>query len=331
MWHKPDRKLKKIKKRSPGLTPQAMVLLRHGLIGFFSVIAVFCLVWSIWSITRLEYFTISEISITGLQSISEDEIKIITTQVLAGEYLKLVPRRFTFFYPEQQIREKITDVPRVKYVTVQRSSTQSIIINIVEYTPFALWCDDLEGKQCLYVDESGFAYDSSPSLHGGAFLRYRTVGRSPALQTYLTDTEQLESIHFIVNFIENKFKFLVQSIELDVVGDVFLVLPKGSEIKISKRLSTQDTLRNLDAVLSADEFKMLEPGGFNYIDLRFGSKVFVSDEMLPITETIAVGESDEVNLFDSSTQPASLTEVDVIVPSIVEMIDEAAPSMGDDD
>jgi cell division septal protein FtsQ len=332
MWHKSDRKLRKVKKRSPGLTPQTMMVLRHVVVGFLSILTASGLVWSIWSVTRIEHFTISEISISGLQSISEEEIRGIAMQVLEGDYLKLIPRRFIFLYPEQHILEKIIEFPRVKSVTVQRSSLQSIAIDIVEYTPFALWCDDLEGKRCLYVDESGFAYDSSPSLQGGTFLRYRTVGRSATLRTHLTDTEQLESIHFIVNFIESKFDFLVQSIELDVVGDVFLVLPKGSEIKVSKRLSVQDTLRNLDAVLSADEFKKLQPGDFNYIDLRFGSKVFVSDEKLPIIDDTSLTEASEgVASSDLLEHASSDIEIDIIVPAIVEMVDEVPVAATNDD
>jgi hypothetical protein len=52
----------------------------------------------------------------------------------------------------------------------------------------------------------------------------------------------------------------------------------GSELKVSLTLTPQQTVDNLQTVLSSEQYSDLVPGTFAYIDLRFGNKVFVSRE-----------------------------------------------------
>ena len=58
----------------------------------------------------------------------------------------------------------------------------------------------------------------------------------------------------------------------------------GGRIITSLLESYESTVENLATILQSEEFTHLEPGNFQYIDLRFGSKVFVNEE-LPELET----------------------------------------------
>jgi len=49
------------------------------------------------------------------------------------------------------------------------------------------------------------------------------------------------------------------------------------------------TVNNLNVVLTSDEFTDIQPGGFQYIDLRFGNKVFVNET--PVEELVEPGEN----------------------------------------
>jgi hypothetical protein len=53
----------------------------------------------------------------------------------------------------------------------------------------------------------------------------------------------------------------------------------GGIIKVTTRMTTAETLSNLKTILDSKEFSHLEPGNFKYIDLRYGNKVFVNEEM----------------------------------------------------
>ena len=64
----------------------------------------------------------------------------------------------------------------------------------------------------------------------------------------------------------------------------------GGQIKVTLTQPIEDSLGNLEVLLSSPDFDHLAPGNFQYIDLRFGDKVFVNEEVLTATTTEAVEE-----------------------------------------
>ncbi len=288
MWKRQTRVKKNQKKITYTLRPETALLVKQLCLGIASISFVSLLLWGIWHATRLPQVTVSTIEVAGGYTISHDEVRSRAIDVMVGNYAKLIPRTFAFTYPKEDIIRSISEIDKLKHVSVDRKTWQVLQIEIEEYVPFALWCKDREGQDCYFIDDSGVAFIEAPVLSGSAFLRYRTVGRTPERFSILTENEQLQTVLSLVAALENNFDFLVMSVELDVVGDVFFILSGGSEIKVSKRLTIEETIRNLQAVLSAPEFRNLRPGDFPYIDLRFGNKVFVSDEWP--TATIAVTE-----------------------------------------
>ena len=91
----------------------------------------------------------------------------------------------------------------------------------------------------------------------------------------------------------------VASVEFDQARDAFVYLVGDSELKVTLRLSPNETLDNLQTVLAAEEYQHLQPGNFTYIDLRFGNKVFVNEfgdpaEQLSDTATATVESAAEI-------------------------------------
>jgi hypothetical protein len=84
----------------------------------------------------------------------------------------------------------------------------------------------------------------------------------------------------------------VRLVEVDAVRDAFFTIAGGGEIKATLNESPARTIENLNTILRSEEFSDLEPGNFQYIDLRFGTKVFVNEEPLlpPATSTATVTE-----------------------------------------
>lgn len=306
-------KSKSAKKRTKDrLRPETTLLIKQIAYGVFSVLVVIGVVWGVWHLTRLPFVTISAIEVTGGYTISHDEVRAIAKEVMDGEYLKLIPYTFSFSYPQEKIKNRISELDKLKTVTIEKPTLNTLSIYIEEYIPYALWCKEREDGVCFFIDNDGIAFSQSPSLSGSAFLRYRSLGREPKHFDTLVDSGQLQTVQLLVKTLEDSFGFAVLTVELDMVGDIFLILRGGSEIKVSKLLTVEETLRNLEAVLSAPEFVDLEPGDFPYIDLRFGNKVFVSDEW-PIEETIATSST----ALEIETEVARDEELEAVVPDTV--------------
>lgn len=333
MFRRRNNKLTKKPKRAKKLSfrPETIMLIKQICIGLVSVTLVVLVIWGVWHGTRLPAVTMSEIDVKGGYTISHDEVRAKVLETMQGEYLKLIPKTFSLFYPKQEILKNLKEIDKLKDPAVQRHSLSSLYIEIDEHIPHALWCEEREGGKCYFVDEYGFAFSRAPQLTGSAYLRYRTLGRTPELLGELTDNEQLIMIAGLARAFEDNFGFPVIAVELDVVGDVFYILRGGSEIKVSKRLTVENTIRNLEAVLSAPEFKDLEPGDFPYIDLRFGNKVFVSDEW-PVEEIIEEEiEIIEINIAEAVEVPTpiapSLSSESVVVDQPEEEIEEEMSGM----
>ena len=81
--------------------------------------------------------------------------------------------------------------------------------------------------------------------------------------------------------------WFVSHIEFDQVGDVFLGIVSGGELKVIAAEPPESIVENLLTILASDEFSHIKPGNFQYIDLRFGNKVFVNEEPADLQEDTA--------------------------------------------
>ncbi len=136
-------------------------------------------------------------------------------------------------------------------------------------------------------------------------------------------SELVRETSSFADMLEDEFGFFVTHIELDGDFDVNFRLSGDSVIKVSQRRPLSESLTNLASILSSTNFSHLEPGNFQYIDLRFGDKVFVNEEVVdPELEV-------EVPLVPENTEAAPTLEIpDVVVPSVD---DEAVVAEGEEE
>ena len=234
------------------------------------------LIVSVWYGTRIQAFTITTVTVVGGETIEHSEVERVVRERLSGSYLKIVPRAFAFMYPHEEIESAVKAVPRVKDVTIVRKGGTELHVQFSEYEPQALWCDETDMNNCYFLDEQGYAFSKAPGLIGGSFLRVTAIGKKPQEQTAPFSTEE----YLRVLELKNKFadaKWFVKRADIDTAGDAFLTIVEGGEFKVSLKQPADETVSNLLTVLGSQQFAHIEPGNFEYIDLRFGSKVFVNE------------------------------------------------------
>jgi hypothetical protein len=220
-------------------------------------------------------------------------VKAAVEQVLEGEYASFIPRRFTWLYPESEVYAAVTNIKRVKNPQIIKESGRELHIVFEEYYPHALWCVSRESSECYFIDEYGYAFVKAPSLTGGAYPRFHTIGTEASERTTMLPIEDLRMIEKLRESISAELKLPVAFVETDIVRDVFFSIAGGGEIKATLRMSPEETLSNLVAILNSEEFSDIAPGSFQYIDLRFGNKVFVNEETAT-TATSTATSTDEV-------------------------------------
>ena len=262
------------------LHPDTVVLLRH----FFVGISLFALVIAvgacIWYGTRIERLTIAEIAVTGGETVDAAQVRERVAASLAGTYAGFIPRRFVWFYPRDAVAAAVREAPRVNELRIERHGT-TLKVTFTEHEPTALWCvSTTDTDSCLFLNQTGFAFAAAPNLQGGTFIRYQTLEQEPTTGVRPLPAADFATTQALAAALAGE-QLPVQRIEIDGAGDAYFALAGNSELWISLSDDPQRVLENLATILESDEFDHLAPGDFQYIDLRFGNKVYVNDEPWP--------------------------------------------------
>lgn len=289
------------KKRRRPLDPRTVVLIKQALIGTGLILLLGLCVTTVWYVTRLPALTITTVTASGGETIDADVVIEKVDTVLAGTYLGIVPRRFTWWYPEDELITAVKSVPRLKDPVITKVSLSELAITYDEYIPYALWCDRADENRCIFVDEAGYAFTPAPQLLGGSLPRYTTIGRTPEVGQLMIALDDLQAIELLRTEIDRELRLPVVQVETDIARDVFFTVSGGGEIKATLRMTPQETFDNLRTILLSDEFKDLAPGEFQYIDLRFGNKVFVNEED-PNLATTTVATSSDMTVASTSIE-----------------------------
>lgn len=257
--------------------------------------------------TRLHAFTISTILVEGGETVSHDEIRAKAENVLAGTYLGIIPKRFTYLYPRAVLNSTIGDISRVYNVSIEKENAKTLKITFNEYIPYALWCvyqrDDIP---CYFLSESGFTFSEAPPLRGGALIRHYTESGTDIKKKNVIDSQLLTNITWFITQVDTELNFRISSVIYRNNKDIELSVNGGGVFLIASGKDIRHTYENLKTILQSDVYKHLAPGNFKYVDVRFDNKVFVNEEMNPpITEdtTVATDTPSTVSTEVSTTAP----------------------------
>ncbi len=291
------------KNRTRNVSPGTILLVRQVFMGllFFGLLAL--IISGVWYGSRLPSLTITEIKASGGSTIKSENVVAKAEAVLEGNYIGLVPRRFVYLYPEQAVLEAVSTVRRIKDVHVEKIDNQTLAITYSEYVPDALWCSLEEESSCLFLDREAFAFTQAPKLTGESLLRFYTLQTEPTEGDSALTIEDYNKIkEFALKL--NASSWYVNRIETDTVRDAFLTLAEGGEIKVTLKDDLNHTFSLLESLRQSKEFAHLAPGKFRYLDMRFGTKIFVNENLvdeLDPTESATTSTAYSAEDFISST------------------------------
>lgn len=263
---------------------------------------------SVWYVSRADAFTLSSVVVTGGETVSHEEITTLVKNELSGAYLKFVPKTFVFTYPHEAIVTSILAHPKIKSVEVTPRGRTELRVDFKEFTPHALWCSPIEATTCFYLDETGFAFAAAPKLEGGALLRLVSIGRNPEADITPFSVEHYTLVQDLATRLAEA-RWYPDLIEIDGAGDAYFSLVGGGEFKISLTQPADETMSNLSTILGSEQFAHIKPGNFEYIDLRFGSKVFVNEVIVETTASTTATTTDSI--------PEAIAEAEEVVAELL--------------
>lgn len=240
------------------------------------------------AITRADALSIGTIEVKGAATVSAEEVKSLATEFLAGKYAYLFPKASALLYPAAALEGAIVArFPRVAAADARLLSPTALSISLTERTPHALLCsprpegEGEEGKEptepatpCYFLDETGFVFSKAPEFSGTPFFRYESwASAEDPVGTFFLPAERFRELDFFVASVRSAGTDPV-SLALLPEGDVSLALSGGARILFSEAQDLAEVFENLQAVLSSEVVKEQGVLSLDYLDLRFGNKVF---------------------------------------------------------
>lgn len=277
-WQKGHKQKRRIAQKKKKDQNPKLVLIRQIVGGLLAFLFLGLLLTGAWYGSRIEALTLKSVEVIGGETIKHNTIKKIAEEELQGTYYRLIPRAFAWTYPKKLIESRIREVDRLKNVHLERTSGTELTVVFEEYKPFALWCKDAESTECLFMDREGFAFSVAPTLKGGAFLRFSEVGREPERFTTGFDGAYIREITEFSEKVYDELGMNIIQVERTGKDELVYFIAGGGKLKVSRRQSIDETFENLVTLLTSDAFSHIEPGNFQYIDLRYGNKLFVNEE-----------------------------------------------------
>ncbi len=225
--------------------------------------------------------TITTVSVKGTEVADADEIKTRTEHAITGTYFFLFPKANIFLYPEDTIAKTIlASDTRIKSADISHNGNEIIII--VEHTPTYLWCDTTGDKdanentnadeKCFFANDEGYVFAEAPSFSGHVYITLRGPlygeGVDPRGKRYLP-IEQFTKISEFISLLSGQ-NITAQSVRAMGSGDYAVNVKDGTEVRFSIAQDAGRLAENLQSATAAlADTKLPE-----YIDLRFGNKVF---------------------------------------------------------
>lgn len=228
---------------------------------------------------------IAEITVYGASQFYAEYAR----SAMQGKYLGLIPRDSTFFFPATRIREGILAAhPEFAAVSFFREGLTGLSIKIHERVPVARWCGlaptpDVE-EYCYVFDASGylFAADASTTPKLNPFSLYGRLASDTLepLRATLAHAEELPAAFDFARQLDTLGGSVSKIVIRDDEVDAYLKSGTPSN-KSDLVLGTRVTYvlgREQDAftaLVSSRENMNLADGSIDYVDLRFGGKVYM--------------------------------------------------------
>ena len=228
-------------------------------------------------VTWLPFIRIQAVKVSGEKTIPESEITRVAEAELMGGYLHLFAKNNIFLYPRTDIRRALlTKLPTLADVGVQASNFQTVSVVVTERQPAALWCGEVlaSSSSCFLIDQVGLVFAPAVVYSGDAYQKFYGQTNGDILPQQYLDQEKFRSLSALTDAIQKKQHVRVRAIAVDVAGDVRVVFDSGFALIFSLSANNGDVFDRLQLALMADPFTTHTLSDFEYLDLRFGDKLY---------------------------------------------------------
>lgn len=251
-------------------------------------------IFSLSLLSKISFFQIENIEVYGNSTISKNEIINAIRKEASTKYFMIFPKSNIFLYPKKTTEKKLEDdFKQIKKITIKSKGFKAVNVEIIERKPDSLWCfGGVENeksaqtnehlKTCYFLDEDGVIFSEAPDFSGNAFIRYRGLiddTEQPIGKTYFPEGKFREMSQFVSSL--ESLGLTVIEFYAESESDYEINLKNDIKIILDDRQPFSKIFENIQAISEEvdlkSEYSTSHSSKINYIDLRFGNKVYLKN------------------------------------------------------
>lgn len=241
------------------------------------------LVLLLWQISFIPEISITRVSFEGNTNVSSEELFVPMHDMLSGAYAHLFSKRNVFLVRTRAMEDALeAQFPRLERVRIDRVGFTKLHVAVEERAPYGFWCSD--APKCYFIDRTSFVFADAPQfLRSNSFVRYlggEVNAETPIGSSFLPR----DAFSALETFLKELRRSNVRVLTVDYGDDRIAVEAKpttGSgaapfSIFVTASSSYAQPLLDFETIIASPDFQTEVPSlsNLDYIDLRFGNKVF---------------------------------------------------------
>lgn len=225
-------------------------------------------------LSQASFLQVTSIAVAGAGAVGSTTIADFARAEMADDYLFVFPKQNIFLYPKSTIAQGLLEkFPTLKTADVHADNFHTVAIAVTERKPVALWCGESAEtpEACMLLDENGFAYAPAPEYSGDAFIRFYGTLATTSRQ-YLAPAAFGDLLPLVQAIAQKEPALALSGVAVDAQNDVHVLFAGGTEVRFG--LDDKDTFERFTLVLGAEPFLSRPLSDFEYLDLRFGDRLY---------------------------------------------------------
>jgi hypothetical protein len=234
---------------------------------------------------KIKALQVDAIEVSGVTQLSADEIKLRTMDSIIStkHWLGLVPTTSTFFVDEEGLEKMLAeDFPAIQSVTAHTTFGGTVEISIREREATAIWCSSLVGaidRACYQMDGDGYVFmPETPTTAASNFIAFKGLltesgdeaPTKPIIGQVFLSKKEITAFKGIRESLATSGKE-IEYVECESRALCLIKIMRNGVLKVDPQGDLETAFDRLSAALTSPVF-VKSP--FEYIDLRFGNKLF---------------------------------------------------------
>lgn len=221
-----------------------------------------------------KWFSISDLSIEGIGRTPSEQFRGYLESAFSERVLAVIPRRTMWYLGEENLAANIKAAfPTVREIHFERDFPQALTIRVEEYDAWGVMCRGIP-EECFWIDRGGVAFESAPGFTG---LVVPKVRDERIYDFHLGSEVFTQELMRLITFFNDKAPrdARLQSTEFIIDAEdktIRVTTRAGWDILLVDDVHPEVTYRNLITTLESEVKDRIQE--LEYIDLRFGNKVF---------------------------------------------------------